>query len=135
MGRRACSVLLAETSEHCYLFEGVKYMPRLRFCAIPLEQVMAISKPLTEDLAQAIGCAREHFVLEHVSSTFVWDGDETQGFPYVDMHCFDRGEAAFDKMAEIITRHLKAAGCPSVDVVFRLLERRRYYENGTHLAG
>lgn len=107
-------------------------MPRLRFFAIPLEQVKTVSKPLTEELATAIGVAREHFVLEHVNSTFVWDGDITEGFPYVEMHCFDRGEEAFDKMANIITHHLKEAGCASVDVVFRLLERRRYYEDGVH---
>lgn len=110
-------------------------MPRLRFFAVSLEQVKTVSSPLTEELAEVIGCGREHFVLEHVPSTFVWDGEESEGFPYVEMHCFDRGETAFDKMAESITRHLKAAGCPSVDVVFRLLERRRYYEDGIHLAG
>ncbi|MBT9156860.1 MAG: hypothetical protein DDT37_01851 [Firmicutes bacterium] len=36
-------------------------------------------------------------------------------------------------MVEIITGHLRSAGCPSVDVAFRLLERRRYYEDGAHL--
>ncbi|MBS3936947.1 MAG: DUF1904 family protein [Peptococcaceae bacterium] len=108
-------------------------MPRLNFHAISEGQVKGIAKSLTDELAILIGCAREHFVLECVASTYVWDGQVVLGHPYVEVHCFDRGIEVFDRMVEIITRHLSHAGCPSVDVAFRLLERRFYYEDGAHL--
>jgi hypothetical protein len=115
------------------LKKEVHILPQLRFHAIREETVKAASKPMTEELASVVGCAREHFVLECVPSSYVWDGDTTQGYPYVEVYCFDRGEEAFDKMAKAITRHLLAAGCESVDVAFMLLDRRRYYEDGQHL--
>lgn len=107
-------------------------MPQLRFHAISSDYVRDIALPLTEELAAIIKCAREHFVLECVASTYVWDGQVVLGHPFVEVYCFDRGEEAYDRMAESITRHLKAVGCPSVDVTFLLLERRRYYEDGRH---
>ena len=107
-------------------------MPQLRFHAISLDYVQAVSQPLTEELSAIIKCAREHFVLECVASTYVWDGQEVEGHPFVEVYCFDRGEEAYDRMAETITRHLKGVGCPSVDVTFLLLERRRYYEDDLH---
>jgi len=108
-------------------------MPQLRFHAISPDYVRDISLPLTEELAAIIKCAREHFVLECVESTYVWDGQEVEGHPFVEVYCFDRGEEANDRMAEVITRQLKDVGCRNVDVTFLLLERRRYYEDGRHL--
>ncbi len=108
-------------------------MPQLRFHAVDKEHVTVASLPLTTELARLVGCGREHFVLEHVDSRHIWDGEEVPGHPYVEVYCFDRGEQTFDKMADAITRHLQSAGCLSVDVAFMLLERRRYYEDGKHL--
>jgi len=108
-------------------------MPQLRFHAISSDYVSDISLSLTEELATIIKCAREHFVLECVTSSYVWDGQVVSGHPFVEVYCFDRGEEANDRMAESITRHLQTVGCPSVDVTFLLLERRRYYEDGRHL--
>ena len=107
-------------------------MPQLRFHSVAEDKVKAVSKPLTEELAAILGCDREHFVLQCIPSSYVWDGENTEGYPFVEVYCFDRGEEAFDRMAGVVTRHLLAAGCPSVDVTFMLLERRRYYEDGKH---
>lgn len=107
-------------------------MPQLRFHSVEVEKVKAVSKPLTEELAAVVGCEREHFVLECLPSFYVWDGQMTEGYPFVEVYCFDRGDEGSDRMAEIITRHLVNAGCSGVDVVFMPLERRRYYEDGKH---
>ncbi len=108
-------------------------MPRLQFYALPLPVVMEVSEGLVDELAALMSVAREHFVLEHIASTFVYDGVEKGGFPYVEVHCFDRGEEVFDRTAEVITRRLQALGVAGVDVAFRLLTRRHYYENGKPL--
>ena len=108
-------------------------MPQLRFHAVSKDQINTAAHAMTTELAQLVGCAREHFVLEHIDSDYFWDGEKVIGYPFVEVYCFDRGEQVFDKMAESITHHMLAAGCPSVDVAFMLLERRRYYEDGKHL--
>jgi len=107
-------------------------MPQLRFHAIDVEIVKSVSQPLTEELAKVVGCDREHFVLECLPTFYVWDGQMTQGSPFVEVYCFDRGDEVSDLMAEIITRHLIGAGCEGVDVAFMFLQRRRYYEDGKH---
>jgi hypothetical protein len=110
-----------------------KVLPRLQFYALPLPLVRDVSKGLVDELATLMGVAREHFVLECVDSTFIYDGAVKEGFPYVEVHCFDRGAEVFDRTAEIITRRLQALGIPSVDVTFRPLLRRHYYEDGKPL--
>jgi len=111
----------------------VVVLPRLQFHALPLSVVTEVSEALVDELATLIGCAREHFVLEHVDSTYVKCGEIVAGFPYVEVHCFDRGEETFDRMAEVVTRRLMAEGLASVDVAFRPLIRRHYYEGGVPL--
>ena len=108
-------------------------MPRLQFYALPLAVVTEVSVGLVDELAMLMGVAREHFVLECVDSTFIYDGAVKEGFPYVEVHCFDRGAEVFDRTAEIITRRLQALGVSSVDVTFRPLLRRHYYEDGKPL--
>jgi hypothetical protein len=109
-------------------------LPRLQFYALPLAVVTEVSAGLVDELATLMGVAREHFVLECVDSTFIYDGVVKEGFPYVEVHCFDRGAEVFDRTAEIITRRLQALGVSGVDVTFRPLLRRHYYEDGKPLA-
>lgn len=108
-------------------------MPRLQFYALPLHIVAEVSEGLVDELAALMGVQREHFVMEHIASTFVYDGAVKEGFPYVEVHCFDRGAAVFDRTAEAITRRLHALGVEGVDVAFRPLIKRHYYENGNPL--
>lgn len=108
-------------------------MPRLQFYALPLPVVREVSAGLVDELTMLMGVQREHFVLEHVDSTFVYDSAVKEGFPYVEVHCFDRGAEVFDRTAEIITRRLQALGVAGVDVAFRPLLRRHYYEDGKPL--
>ncbi|MBT9134310.1 MAG: hypothetical protein DDT34_01223 [Firmicutes bacterium] len=108
-------------------------LPRLQFYALPLPVVTEVSEALVDELAALMNVAREHFVLEHIATTYVYDGVMREGFPYVEVHCFDRGAEVFDRTAEIITGRLQALGVASVDVAFRPLIRRHYYENGKPL--
>lgn len=107
-------------------------MPQLRFHAIDSAMIKQVSTAMTTELGTMLECDRENFVLEQVSSSYIWDGADSTGYPFIEVYCFDRGEKAFDQMADVITKHMLAAGCPGVDVAFILLERRRYYEDGKH---
>ena len=108
-------------------------MPQLRFHAVDSATIKKAARAMTTELGTMLECDREHFVLEQVASSYIWDTDDSTGYPFIEVHCFDRGEKAFDQMADVITKHMLAAGCQSVDVAFVLLERRRYYEDGKHL--
>jgi hypothetical protein len=108
-------------------------MPRLRFHAVEHDKVKAASKGLAKDLAEILNIGPEHFFLECMSSNFIYDGEDVTSFPFIEVHCFDRGTEAFDRMAKVITQHMLAAGCQSVDVAFILMQRRHYYEDGEHL--
>ena len=107
-------------------------MPQLTFKSIPRQNVIDMSKALVDELEVAIGCPREYFTLEHVDSVFIKDGSIAPDYPLVFVALFDRGEEVQDKVAQIITDHVQRAGYPNVDVIFTLLERSRYYENGVH---
>ncbi|KAF0196022.1 MAG: 23S rRNA pseudouridine synthase D [Bacillota bacterium] len=109
-------------------------MPQLRFHAFPVEKVKALSMPLSTELSTLTGVPREYFTLECLHSTFISEGQETPGDPFIEVYCFDRGAEMFDKMSEAITQHVHSVGISEVGVAFILLERRRYYENGQHLA-
>ena len=105
-------------------------MPRITTHAIPLEIVMKVSGPLTDDLSALFGIPREHFSLEVRDGNFVRDGALVPGDPFVEMALFDRGPELEDQAARAVTRHLQAAGCPHLDLYLCRLERHRYYEDG-----
>lgn len=107
-------------------------MPQLRFHAINIETVKQVSKAMTEELAAVADCPTDHFVLECIQSTYVFDGKVTKSWPYVEVYWFDRGDAAADATARIITEHLKQAGLAEIEVAFVALEKRRFYTDGEH---
>ncbi len=108
-------------------------MPFLRFRAMDAQKVAKQSKPLVEELSEVLGTPSEYFTLEVIASTFVKDGAIVEGFPIVEVTWFDRGAEKQQLTANIITKHVAEMGYPEVDTVFMLIERSKYYENGTAL--
>lgn len=107
-------------------------MPQLTFKGIKRQIVINISKALVDELQTIINVPREHFALDHVDSMYIMDGKEADEYPLVYVNMFDRGKEAEGKVAKAITRHVHNAGYKNVDVIFTILERSRYYENGEH---
>ncbi len=105
-------------------------MPRITTHAIPLDIVKRASKPMVDELVALLGVPREHFAIEVCEHPFVLDGDVAATHPFVEVALFDRGSKAEDGLARIITRHLREAGCASLDLYLLRMERHRYYENG-----
>lgn len=105
-------------------------MPRISTHAIPLDVVRRASRALVDELVSLTGVSREHFSLEVCEHPFVRDGEVVTSHPFVEVALFDRGTKIEDAVARAITRHLREAGCPSVDVYLMRLERHRYYEDG-----
>lgn len=107
-------------------------MPRLKITGLEVEKVKKVSKGMIDDLQQIIDCPRDYFILECINSSFVMDGEVVQTYPFIEVAWFDRGQDVQDKAAKAITKHLHEAGCPNVDVIFTVLEEKKYYENGDH---
>ena len=105
-------------------------MPRITTHAIPLETVCRASGAMLDELEALLKVPREHFALAVREDPFVRDGAVVAGDPFVEVCLFDRGQAAEDHVARIITDHLQRAGCLHVDVYLTRLERHRYFEDG-----
>lgn len=105
-------------------------MPRITTHAIPLESVRLASTSMVEELATLFGVPREYFAIEVCANPFVSDGEVIDSHPFVELALFDRGSEVEDRAAKIITRHLRDAGCTSLDLYLIHLERRRYFEDG-----
>lgn len=108
-------------------------MPQIRIRGAEVETIRSISSELIDQLQATIGVAREHFTIELTHPTFVRDGEIVRANPFVEIAWFDRGQEMQDRVAQIVTTAIQKAGYPEVDMVFTIMERSRYYENGRHL--
>lgn len=108
-------------------------MPHIRIRALPAEQIAQLGQKLLPELAEATQTPEDHFSLEAISSQYFIKGKAVEGDPFCEVLWFDRGPEMQDRVAALITAHLKAAA-PDKDVVvvFVPLTRVDYFENGVH---
>lgn len=107
-------------------------MPILRFHAIDPVRICAQSDALVSDLSLTVGCTADLVTLEVIESKFIVNGQETKGYPVIEVSWFDRGQTVQDAAATCITKHVQAMGYPEVDIIFMPLTKSCYYENGEH---
>lgn len=108
-------------------------MPQFLIKGMKVEEVQKISTQMVDELEEIIGCPRDYFRIELVDSILIRDGDIVAGCPLVQVNWFDRGQEVQDKVALSITNNIQDAGYEQVEIFFIVLERDKYYENGTHL--
>lgn len=109
-------------------------MPFLLIRGIEVEQVKSISQPMVEELADLCECGTDNFTLEVVNSTFVFDGKEIPGYPFIEVKWFERGLEIQNKFANIITKQVHSLGIPEVEVAFNTFKESGYYLNGKSFA-
>ena len=107
-------------------------MPQLTFKNIKRQSVLELSTALVDELEALMAVPRDYFTIEHADSMFIRDSQQAPEYPLVFVALFDRGPEMEDKAAKIITKHVQAVGYRDVDVIFSILEKSRYYENGEH---
>jgi hypothetical protein len=75
----------------------------------------------------------DNFTFERVETVYYSEGRVVDSFPFVEVLWFARSQAIQDQCAQIITERVKAL-VPSLDVVvvFMVLPKESYYENGLH---
>lgn len=109
-------------------------MPQLLIKGISVEQVKTISKSLVQELAELCACGTDNFTLEVMNSTFVFDGEEVPGYPFIEVKWFERGLEIQDEFANLITKHVHSLGIPEVEVAFTTFKESNYYLNGKSFA-
>ncbi|WP_318476486.1 DUF1904 domain-containing protein [Photobacterium leiognathi] len=110
-------------------------MPHLRFRAVEFDTVKALSTELVDDLQPLMSCPREDFTLEHIPASFIFDGEVSDAYPFVEVLWFDRGQETQDKVAAVITATVRKAvdnADQDVAVIFTALTATAYYDNGQH---
>ena len=93
-------------------------MPHVVFRGITTEQLKSISKPLVEELADICECGTDNFTLELPSSTFVFNGEEIEAFPLIEVKWFERGQEIRDRFAKAITTYVMDFGLPSRGCIY-----------------
>lgn len=115
-------------------FNGGIHLPHIVFRGITTEQLKSISKPLVEELAEICECGTDNFTLELPNSTFVYNGEETEAFPLIEVKWFERGQEIRDRFAGALTTYIMDFDLPEVEVVFTVFSESAYYINGKHCA-
>ncbi|PSU19589.1 DUF1904 domain-containing protein [Photobacterium kishitanii] len=110
-------------------------MPHLRFRAIAFDTVKQLSTKLVDDLQPLMACPREDFTVEHIPASFIFDGEVSDAYPFVEVFWFDRGQQTQDLVADTITAIVRSAvedPQQDVAVIFTALTLSAYYDNGKH---
>lgn len=108
-------------------------MPHLRFHGVRPADVQHLSQDLAQELAKLYETSPDNFTLEHVPTQFFTNGAQAGAYPFVEVHMFARGPEQKQKGAEYLTRRLqKLTGAQDVCVLYRILEKENYFENGKH---
>ena len=113
-------------------------MPHIRISGMERQQVMHMSETLVDQLAEVVGCPRDHFTIELLPTEFIFDDKmDANRYPFIDVQWFERGQQIQDKVAEIITKTVRnqlKAEEKELDICIRFfpLDPFKYYENGRH---
>ena len=107
-------------------------MPQLKVIGVEVNDLCKISADMVQEMQELLQCPKNYFTLECINSTYIMDGEIVKAYPKVDIAWFDRGQEVQDTMAKIVTKYIHSVGYKDVDVIFSVLEEKKYYENGEH---
>ncbi|MNK06306.1 hypothetical protein D3C87_242010 [compost metagenome] len=108
-------------------------MPHIRMRGLKIEQVQTLSLELAAPLAEAMETDIDNFTFESVQTLFFSQGQENPGYPFVEVLWFARSQEVQDTCAKIITGKIQSLQAYEyVTVVFQVLNKNSYYENGKH---
>ena len=69
--------------------------------------------------------------MELPSSTFVFNGEEIEAFPLIEVKWFERGQEIRDRFAKAITTSVMDFGLPEVEVVLQFSQNQRIILTGS----
>lgn len=107
-------------------------MPQLIFKGLKEDEVILLSKTLSDDLAKTTDTPNDWFLFEHIERKCYVLGERLTGDIHVDVWWFDRGQEIRDKVALSIDSAIRHFGYSQIEISFNLCHKESYYENGQH---
>jgi hypothetical protein len=89
-----------------------------------------ISASLLEELADICECGTDNFTIDCLQVTSVFGGRPIETYPFVEVAWFERGQDVRSRFAQAVTRRIREAGVPEVEVAFKVYREEDYYVNG-----
>lgn len=106
-------------------------MPHLKIRGIEKNLILENSKELIDGLTEIIQCPRDWFTLEHITTEYIFDGEITQGFTFVELFWFDRGQEVKKQVADFLVSFIKRINHnQNCTIIFFSLKGENYCENG-----
>lgn len=107
-------------------------MPQVTFKGLEEAQVQNLSKTLAPKLSKLLDTPEDWFSFEYSPTIAYVLGEKAQGVAAVDVTWFDRGQEMQDKTALLIHQTLLDLGYQEPTLMFHLLKKEEFYENGQH---
>ncbi|WDV46394.1 DUF1904 family protein [Clostridiaceae bacterium M8S5] len=108
-------------------------MPHIKIRGMKKEEIQSISTKLLDELSRVIRSPKDHFTLEYIESTFIYDGElHNGGYPFINVDWFSREKETMQETANIITNMVRQFGYEDITVYFTDLKKENYFENGEH---
>lgn len=106
-------------------------MPHLKVRGLPKETLIKHSKEMIDGLTEIIQCDRNWFTIEHLETEYIFDGKIQEGYSFIELYWFDRGEEVKKKVADFLTKIMKKInGNKDSCVIFFPLLGENYCDNG-----
>lgn len=102
-------------------------MPRIVFKGIKKEELKNMSKKLVDELAHIVETTRDNFILEYSTNEYIFDGNEIEIYPLIEINWFKRTKEIEKKVYECIEKNIKNLGYSEVEVYFIELKEDSYY--------
>ena len=103
-------------------------MPQITVKGFTDSQMKTVTPALSQKLSSAIGCPEDWLIFELVPTTFYAGGQQTAGFPIIEVSWFDRADNVREEVAGILRDTAFELGYSLVQVIFTTLQPARFYE-------
>lgn len=107
-------------------------MPQIICKGLKEQEVIHLSKTLSENLAEIMNTPKDWFLFEYIERKCYVLGEKLSGDPIIDIWWFDRGQDIKDKTAQAIDKSIRVLGYEQIEIVFHECKEDSYFENGKH---
>ncbi len=108
-------------------------MPHIRIRSLDDSAVQKLSLELPTELAQILQTPVDNFTVEMIATQFYKNGVRAEGDPLIEVLWFDRGQEKKNLCAKKITELVqKFSSAEYISVVFTVIPKESYFENGEH---
>ena len=113
---------------------GGRLMPHLKVRGLEKKVLIEKSKEIIDGLTEIIQCDRTWFTIEHIDTEYIFDGKIQEGYSFIELYWFERGEEIKKRVAAFLTEKMKEMnGNKDACIIFFPLLGENYCDNGVFL--